>query len=144
VSGRGGLAHLVLPAATLGLGMSAILVRLVRTSMIVALGEDWVRSARAKGAPEWRVVAVHALRNALVPVATVAGLQAGALLAGAIITETIFAWPGLGRLLVQAIDARDYPLVQGCVLAIGLTYVGVNTATDLLQQAIDPRLRDAR
>jgi len=144
VSGRGGLAHLVLPATTLGLGMSAILVRLVRTSMIAALGEDFVRSARAKGAPEWRVVAVHALRNALLPVTTVAGLQAGALLAGAIITETIFAWPGLGRLLVQAIDARDYPLVQGCVLAIGLTYVGVNTATDLLHRAIDPRLRDAR
>ena len=144
VSGRGGLAHLVLPATTLGLGMSAILVRLVRTSMIAALGEDFVRSARAKGAPEWRVVAVHALRNALLPVTTVAGLQAGALLAGAIITETIFAWPGLGRLLVQAIDARDYPLVQGCVLAIGVTYVGINTATDLLQRAIDPRLRDAR
>ncbi len=144
VSGRGGLSHLVLPATTLGLGMSAILVRLVRTSMIVALGEDYVRSARAKGAPEWRVIAVHALRNALLPVTTVAGLQAGALLAGAIITETIFAWPGLGRLLVQAIDARDYPLVQGCVLAIGLTYVGVNTATDLLHRAIDPRLRDAR
>ena len=144
VSGRGGLAHLALPATTLGLGMSAILVRLVRTSMIVALGEDYVRSARAKGAPEWRVIAVHALRNALLPVTTVAGLQAGALLAGAIITETIFAWPGLGRLLVQAIDARDYPLVQGCVLAIGLTYVGVNTATDLLHRAIDPRLRDAR
>ena len=124
--------------------MSAILVRLVRTSMIVALGEDYVRSARAKGAPEWRVIAVHALRNALLPVTTVAGLQAGALLAGAIITETIFAWPGLGRLLVQAIDARDYPLVQGCVLAIGLTYVAVNTATDLLHRAIDPRLRDAR
>src|SRR5205809_3252065 len=144
VSGRGGLAHLVLPATTLGLGMLAILVRLVRTSMIVALGEDYVRSARAKGAPEWRVIAVHALRNALLPVTTVAGLQAGALLAGAIITETIFAWPGLGRLLVQAIDARDYPLVQGCVLAIGLTYVAVNTATDLLHRAIDPRLRDAR
>ena len=101
VSGRGGLSHLVLPATTLGLGMSAILVRLVRTSMIVALGEDYVRSARAKGAPEWRVIAVHALRNALLPVTTVAGLQAGALLAGAIITETIFAWPGLGRLLVR-------------------------------------------
>jgi peptide/nickel transport system permease protein len=143
VSGRGGLAHLVLPATTLGLGMSAILVRLVRTSMLATLGEEYVRSARAKGAPEWRVVAVHALRNALLPVTTVIGLQAGALLAGAIITETIFAWPGLGRLLVQAIDARDYPLVQGCVLAIGLTYVAINTATDMLQRAIDPRLRDA-
>jgi peptide/nickel transport system permease protein len=144
VSGRGGLSHLVLPATTLGLGMAGILVRLTRTSMLSALSEDWVRTARAKGAPEWRVVAIHALRNALVPITTVAGLQLGALLAGAIITETIFAWPGLGRLVVQAIDARDYPLVQGCVLAIGLTYVAVNTATDLLYLAIDPRLRDGR
>jgi peptide/nickel transport system permease protein len=143
VSGRGGIAHLVLPAVTLGLGMAGILVRLTRTSMLAALREDYVRSARAKGAPERRVVLVHALRNALVPVTTVAGLQAGALLTGAIITETIFAWPGLGRLVVQAIDARDYPLVQGCVLAIAASYVVVNTATDLLQRAIDPRIGDA-
>jgi peptide/nickel transport system permease protein len=143
VSARGGLAHLVLPATTLALGMAAVLVRLVRTSMIEALSEDYVRSARAKGAPEWRVVVLHALGNALLPVTTVAGLQAGALLAGAIIVETIFAWPGLGRLLVQAIDARDYPLVQGCVLAIGVTYLAINTATDLLHRALDPRLRDA-
>jgi peptide/nickel transport system permease protein len=143
VSGRGGIGHLVLPAVTLGLGMAGILVRLTRTSMLAALREDYVRTARAKGAPERRVVLVHALRNALVPVTTVAGLQAGALLAGAIITETIFAWPGLGRLVVQAIDARDYPLVQGCVLAIAASYVVVNTATDLLQRAIDPRLGDA-
>jgi peptide/nickel transport system permease protein len=141
-SGRGAPGSLVLPAATLALGMAAILVRLTRASMLAALREDWVRTARAKGAPPWRVLAVHALRNALMPVTTVAGLQAGALLAGAIITETIFAWPGLGRLVVEAIDARDYPLVQGCVLAIGVTYVAVNTATDLLQGAIDPRLRD--
>ncbi len=143
VSGRGGIAHLVLPAVTLGLGMAGILVRMTRTSMLAALREDYVRSARAKGASERRVVLVHALRNALVPVTTVAGLQAGALLAGAIITETIFAWPGLGRLVVQAIDARDYPLVQGCVLAIAASYVVVNTATDLLQRAIDPRIGDA-
>jgi peptide/nickel transport system permease protein len=142
VSGRGGLAHLVLPAGTLGLGMMGILARLTRASMLEALGEDYVRTARAKGAPEWRVVAVHALRNALLPVTTVAGLQAGALLAGAIITETVFAWPGLGRLVVQAIDARDYPLVQGCILVIGVSYVAVNTATDLLHGVIDPRLRD--
>jgi ABC-type dipeptide/oligopeptide/nickel transport system permease component len=141
VSGRGGPAHLVLPALTLGLGMTGILVRLTRTSLLAALREDYVRTARAKGVPEWRVLAVHALRNALGPVITVAGLQAGALLAGAIITETIFAWPGLGRLVVQAIDARDYPLVQGSVLAIGATYVAVNTATDLLHGVIDPRLR---
>jgi ABC-type dipeptide/oligopeptide/nickel transport system permease component len=143
VSGRGGLAHLVLPTVTLALGMVGVLVRLVRGSMLVALGEDYVRTARAKGAPGWRVVAVHALRNALLPVAAVAGLQAGALLAGAIITETIFAWPGLGRLIVEAISARDYPLVQGCVLAIGVSYVGVNLVTDLVYHAIDPRLRDA-
>ena len=143
VSGRGGLAHLILPATTLGLGMAGILVRLTRESMLGALREDYVRTARAKGAPPWRVVGVHALRNALLPVTTVAGLQVGALLSGAIITETIFAWPGLGRLVVQAIAARDYPLVQGCVLAIGVTYVAVNTLTDLLHRAIDPRLGDA-
>jgi peptide/nickel transport system permease protein len=142
VSGRGGLAHLALPALTLGLGMAGILVRLTRASMIAALGEDHVLTARAKGAPVWRVVLLHALRNALPPVITVAGLQAGALLAGAIITETIFAWPGIGRLAVQAIDARDYPLVQGCVLVVGVTYVAINTATDLLHRVLDPRLRD--
>ncbi len=142
VSGRGGFVHLVLPAVTLALGMAGVLVRLTRASMIAALRDDYVRTARAKGVPEWRVVAVHGLRNALLPVTTVAGLQAGALLAGAIITETIFAWPGLGRLVVQAIDARDYPLVQGCVLVIGVSYVAVNTLTDLLHRAIDPRLRD--
>ena len=143
VSGRGGIAHLVLPAVTLALGMAALLVRLTRTSVLTALREDYVRTARAKGAPEWRVVALHALRNALPPVATVIGLQAGSLLAGAVITETIFAWPGLGRLLLQAIDARDYPLVQGCVLTIGTTYVAVNTLTDLVHLWIDPRLRHA-
>jgi len=143
VSGRGGLAHLVLPAITLGLGMASILVRLTRASMLSALREDFVRTARAKGAPEWRAVGVHALRNALLPVTTVAGLQAGALLAGAIISETLFAWPGVGRLVVEAINARDYPLVQGCVLVIGTSYLLINTATDVLHRLIDPRLRDA-
>jgi len=143
VSGRGGLLHLVLPAVTLALGMIGVLVRLVRASMLEVLAQDYVRTARAKGTPGWRVVAVHALRNALIPVATIAGLQAGALLAGAILTETIFAWPGLGRLVVEAISARDYPLVQGCVLTIGVSYVSVNLVTDLVYQAIDPRLRDA-
>jgi peptide/nickel transport system permease protein len=141
VSGAGGPAHLVLPATTLALGMTGVLVRLTRASMIGALGEDYVRTARAKGAAEWRVLGVHALRNALLPVTTVLGLQAGALLAGAVITETIFAWPGLGRLVVQAINARDYPLVQGCVLVIACTYVAVNALTDLLYLLIDPRLR---
>src|SRR5439155_1207624 len=130
VSGRGGLSHLVLPATTLGLGMSAILVRLVRTSMIAALGEDFVRSARAKGAPEWRVVAVHALRNALLPVTTVAGLQAGALLAGPIITETIFAWPGPGRLLGQDSLGRDVlaRVMRGARIsfAVGATVVALS------------------
>jgi peptide/nickel transport system permease protein len=144
VSGRGSAAHLVLPATSLGVGMAAVLIRLTRASMLATLGEDYVRSARARGAHEWRVVGVHALRNALLPVTTIAGLQAGALLAGSIITETIFAWPGLGRLLVQGINARDYPLVQGCVLAIGCTYVAINALTDWLYRAIDPRLRDAR
>ncbi|HZP43253.1 MAG TPA: ABC transporter permease [Candidatus Binatia bacterium] len=141
VSGAGSVRHLVLPAVTLALGMIGVLVRLTRASMITALGEEYVRTARAKGAPAWRVVAVHALRNALLPVTTVVGLQAGALLAGTIVTETIFAWPGLGRLVVQAIDARDYPLVQGCVLAIAFTYVAVNALVDALHRVIDPRFR---
>src|SRR5581483_3961402 len=110
VSGRGGVAHLVLPVATLALGMAGVLVRMTRATMLRVLAEDWVRTARAKGAPGWRVVMVHAFRNAVGPVLVVLGLQAGALLAGAIITETIFAWPGLGRLVVEAIQARDYPL----------------------------------
>jgi peptide/nickel transport system permease protein len=112
--------------------------------MLAALHEDYVRTARAKGLPEWQVVLSHALRNALIPVVTVSGLQAGSLLAGAVITETIFAWPGVGRLVVQAIGARDFSLVQGCVLAMGITYVLVNSLTDLLYRVIDPRLRDER
>jgi peptide/nickel transport system permease protein len=144
VSGRGGIAHLVLPAATLGLGMAGVLVRQTRTSVLAAIHEDYVRTARAKGLPEWRVVLSHVLRNALIPIVTVSGLQAGSLLAGAVITETIFAWPGVGRLAVQAIGARDFSLVQGCVLAMGITYVLVNSLTDLLYRAIDPRLRDER
>lgn len=143
VSGRGGIAHLVLPAVTLATGMAGILVRLTRTSMRETLRGDYVRTARATGAPPWRVITRHALRNALLPVVTVAGMQAGALLAGAIVTETIFAWPGLGRLVVQAIGARDYPLVQGCVLVIGTTYVLMNALTDVVLGMLDPRLRDA-
>jgi peptide/nickel transport system permease protein len=143
VSGRAGGASVVLPALTLGLGMAGILLRLTRSTMLGVLREDWVRTARAKGTPEWRVLGRHALRAALPPVVTVAGLQAGSLLAGAIITETIFAWPGLGRLVVQAIDARDYPLVQGCVLTIAFTYLVMNTAADVLHRVLDPRLRDA-
>jgi peptide/nickel transport system permease protein len=122
--------------------LSGVLVRLTRAAMLDALSADHLRTARAKGAGPARVTVVHALRTALSPVVTVIGLQAGALLAGAIVTETIFAWPGVGRLVVQAIGARDYPLVQGCVLTIGLAYVAVNLATDAALVLLDPRVRD--
>jgi peptide/nickel transport system permease protein len=135
------LAHLVLPAVTLGLGMAAILTRMVRTSMLEELGQEYIRTARAKGLPERTVVYRHALRNALNPVLTVLGLQFGSLLAGAIVTETIFGWPGIGRLTLSAISNRDYALVQGCVLAIGLTYVAVNLLTDSIYAVADPRMR---
>jgi len=141
VSGAGDWRHLVLPAVTMGGALAAILTRMVRTAMLEELGQDYIRTARAKGLPERTVVYRHALRNALIPVLTVVGLQFGALLAGAIVTETIFAWPGIGRLTVQAISNRDYYLVQGCILAIGLTYVAVNFLTDLLYSAVNPRIR---
>ena len=141
VSGSGTLAHLVLPAVTMGGALAAILTRMVRTSMLEELGQDYIRTARAKGLPERTVVYGHALRNAMIPVITVLGLQFGALLAGAIVTETIFSWPGIGRLTIQAISSRDYYLVQGCILAIGLTYVVVNFLTDLLYSAANPRIR---
>ncbi len=141
VSGRGGFAHLLLPALTLGASMAAIVARMTRSSVLEVLREDYVMTARAKGLSEARIILKHVLRNALLPVVTVVGLQFGALLAGSIITETIFSWPGLGTLLVQAIQTRDYPLVQGCVLVIALTYVTVNLATDLLYGVIDPRIR---
>ena len=142
VSGNDGPTHVILPATTLALGMSGVLVRLTRSAMLDVLAADHLRTARAKGAGTMRVAIVHALRTALPPVVTVIGLQAGALLAGAIVTETIFAWPGVGRLVVQAIGARDYPLVQGCVLIIGLAYVMVNLATDVALALLDPRIRD--
>jgi ABC-type dipeptide/oligopeptide/nickel transport system permease component len=141
VSGSGTLANLVLPAITLGGALAAILTRMVRTSMLEELGQDYIRTARAKGLPERTVVYRHALRNAMIPVLTVVGLQFGALLAGAIVTETIFSWPGIGRLTIQAISNRDYYLVEGCILAIGLTYVGVNFLTDLLYSVANPRIR---
>jgi len=141
VSGSGTIAHHILPAITLGGALAAILTRMVRTAMLEELGQDYVRTARAKGLPERTVVYKHALRNAMIPVITVLGLQFGALLAGAIVTETIFSWPGIGRLTVQAINNRDYYLVQGCILAIGLTYVIVNFMTDLLYSAVNPRIR---
>jgi len=141
VSGRGGVSHLLLPAATLGCGMAALLTRLLRASLLERVGEDYVRAARAKGASGARVLLRHVLPTALLPVLTLLGLQAGALLSGAILTETIFSWPGLGRLTVQAIQTRDYPLVQGCVLVMALTYVAANLATDLLCAWADPRVR---
>ena len=135
------LLHLLLPALTLGLSLAAILTRMVRTSMLEELGLDYIRTARAKGLSERTVVYRHALRNALVPVVTVVGLQFGSLLAGAIVTETIFSWPGVGRLTIAAISNRDYALVQGCTLAIGVTYLGANLLTDIAYTVINPRMR---
>lgn len=141
VSGAGTLAHLVLPAITLGTALAAVLARLTRTSVIEELQELYVVAARARGLSWLRTVLRHALRNSLVPVVTVIGLQFGAVLTGTIITETIFAWPGLGRLLIQAIGYRDYPLVQGCILFIAVTYVGMNLLVDLAYGWLDPRIR---
>lgn len=141
VSGTGSWKHLVLPTVTMGTALAAILTRMVRTSMLEELGQDYIRTARAKGLSERAVVYRHALPNAMIPLLTVVGLQFGALLAGAIVTETIFSWPGLGRLTITAISNRDYPLVQGCILAIGLTYVLVNLITDALYVVINPRIR---
>ena len=141
VSGSGSPAHLVLPAITMGGALAAILTRMVRTAMLEELSQDYIRTARAKGLPENVVVYKHALRNAIVPVLTVVGLQFGALLAGAIVTETIFSWPGIGRLTIQAIGNRDYYLVEGCILMIGLTYVAVNFVTDFFYSLANPRIR---
>jgi ABC-type dipeptide/oligopeptide/nickel transport system permease component len=141
VSGRGGISHLILPAFTLGAALAAILTRMVRTSVIEELSADYVRTARAKGVSESGVLFRHALRNALIPILTILGLQFGTLLAGTIVTESIFSWPGIGRLAVQAIGARDYPLLQGCILLIAVSYVFVNLLTDLVYAVVDPRVR---
>jgi len=141
VSGRGDLSHLILPAVTLGTGMAAIVTRMLRSGLLDALAQDYVRTARAKGTSEAVIWFKHALRNSLLSVATVVGLQFGALLAGSVITETIFTWPGIGRLTIQAIQTRDYPLIQGCVLFIAVCYLLVNLATDMIYAAIDPRIR---
>jgi len=141
VSGAGTWEHLALPAVTMGAAMAAILTRMVRTAMLEELGQDYIRTARAKGLSERTIVYKHALRNAMIPVLTVVGLQFGALLAGAIVTETIFSWPGIGRLTLTAISTRDYFLVQGCILAIGLTYIVVNLFTDVLYAVVNPRIR---
>jgi peptide/nickel transport system permease protein len=133
--------YLILPSLAMGVSLAAILTRMVRTAMLEELGQDYIRTARAKGLSETAVVWRHALPNALVPIVTVVGLQFGALLAGAIVTETIFSWPGLGRLTVSAISNRDYALVQGCLLSIGLTYVLVNLLTDVVYRWVNPRMR---
>ena len=140
VSGRGGVLHVVLPALTLGLGMAAIVTRMLRASLLQVARAEFVQTARAKGLSEKSVWLKHMLRNALSSVVTIMSLQFGALLAGSLITETIFSWPGIGRLTVQAIQTRDYPLVQGCVLVIAVAYVLVNFFTDILYQWVDPRV----
>jgi ABC-type dipeptide/oligopeptide/nickel transport system permease component len=141
VSGRGTMAHLVLPAITLGAPLAAVLTRMTRASVIEELRELYVLAARARGVSRVRAVWAHAFRNSLIPIVTVLGLQCGAVLTGAVITETIFAWPGVGRLLVQSIGFRDYPLVQGCILLIAVTYVSVNLAVDVVYGFLDPRIR---
>lgn len=141
ISGRGTLAHLILPAASLGTGLAAILARMTRATLLEELREQYVTAARARGASKTRAILAHAFRNSLIPVVTLVGLQFGVVLTGAVITETIFAWPGIGRLLIQSISFRDYPLVQGCVLMISIAYVGVNLLTDLAYGVLDPRIR---
>jgi peptide/nickel transport system permease protein len=141
VAGTGTIWHLLLPAVTLGAALAAILARMTRASLLEELRELYVVAARARGLSRFRAVVRHAFRNSLIPVVTIVGLQFGAVLTGTIITETIFAWPGVGRLLIQAINFRDYPLVQGCVLFISLTYVLMNLLTDLTYGLLDPRIR---
>jgi ABC-type dipeptide/oligopeptide/nickel transport system permease component len=141
VSGRSGWDSLVLPAVSLGAALAAILARMTRASLLDELRELYVRAAEARGVSRVRAILGHALRNSLIPLVTIIGLQFGAVLTGAVITETIFAWPGVGRLLIQSIGFRDYPLIQGCILLIAVTYVTVNLVTDLLYGTLDPRIR---
>lgn len=141
VSGMGGIENLILPSITLGLGMAATVTRMVRASLLDVIKENYITTARAKGLSESIVVIKHALKNALMPVVTVVGLQLGALLSGAIITESIFSWPGIGSLTIEAINKRDYPMVQGCIFVIAMCYVVVNLATDLVYGFLDPRIR---
>ena len=140
-SGRGSFAHLILPAITLGTHFAASLARLTRTAMLEVLGQNYVTTARAKGLPERTVILAHALKNASVPVVTLIGLQFGTLLGGAVVTETIFAWPGVGRLAVQSIFVRDYPVVQAGVFVLALSFVAINLLVDLLYGFLDPRIR---
>jgi ABC-type dipeptide/oligopeptide/nickel transport system permease component len=139
--GRGTFSHIILPAVTLGAASTAIIARMTRSSMLEIIGQDYIRTARSKGLKEHSVLIRHALRNALIPVVTVIGLQLGGLLGGAVITETVFAWPGLGRLLVMAIFWRDFPLVQGGVILIAVTFVLVNLAVDISYAYLDPKIQ---
>ena len=141
VSGKSGLDSLVLPALTLGTALAAILSRMIRSSLLEVLHEDYIRTAKAKGLSRLRIVGLHALKNALLPVITLIGLQIGALLAGAVITEMVFSWPGLGQLTIESIQKRDYPVVQACILLISTTYVVINTVTDIAYGLLDPRIR---
>ena len=141
VSGMDSGASIILPALTLGFGLSAILTRMTRTSLLEVLNDDYIRTARAKGLSESTVILRHALRAALLPIITIVGLQMGSLLAGTVITETIFSWDGIGRLLVESIEKRDYPVTQACVLVVALSYVLVNLITDILYKFADPRVR---
>lgn len=143
VSGMDEPAAIILPALTLGFGLSAILTRMTRTSLLEVLNEDFIRTARAKGLSERTVIVRHALRAALLPIVTIVGLQMGSLLAGTVITETIFSWNGIGRLLVESIEKRDYPVTQACVLAVALSYVVINFLTDIAYRLVDPRMRHA-
>lgn len=141
VSGKSDLNSLILPAITLGTGFAAILARMVRSSLLEVLGEDYIRTARAKGVGEFMVIWRHAMRNAWLPVITLLGLELGALLGGAVVTEIVFDWPGIGSLMIESIQKRDYPVVQGCVLFVSLSYVLVNTLTDLVYRLLDPTIR---
>ena len=141
VSGMESPTSIILPAVTLGLGLSAILTRMTRTSLLEVLNDDYIRTARAKGLSEKTVIIRHALRAALLPIITIVGLQMGSLLAGTVITEAVFSWDGIGRLLVESIEKRDYPVTQACVLVVALSYVIVNLMTDMLYQFADPRTR---
>jgi len=141
VSGNDSLLHLILPSITLGLSMAAVLARMVRSSLLETLGEDFIRTAHAKGMHPRDVIWKHAMRNAWLPVITVIGAQIGALLGGAVVTETVFDWPGLGSLMIESIQKRDYPIVQACVLIISVIYVAVNAMTDVCYGLLDPRIR---
>ena len=141
VSGKDGMSSLILPALTLGSALAAILSRMIRGSMLEVIQEDYIRAARAHGLSEFRILGSHALRNAALPVITILGMQFGALLAGAVITETIFSWQGIGQLMIDSIQKRDYPVVQGCVLLVSFIYVLVNLITDLTYIVLDPRLK---